>query len=65
MTGALMKSSVPNVVKGLGLVVLGVAIAAGGIYLGEMDDAPGASLVAILLMIAAVTLGVRTALRKT
>ena len=59
-----MKSSVTNVVMALGIVALGVAIAAAGIYLGETDDAPGASLVGILLMIGAVVLGVRTARRK-
>jgi hypothetical protein len=59
-----MTSSVRNVVIALGLVVIGVAIAAAGIYLGETDDAPGASLVGILLMIGALVLGVRTARRK-
>ncbi len=49
----------------LGLVAIGVAIAAAGIYIGEKDDAPGASLIGILLMIAAVTFAVRTARRKT
>jgi len=53
-----------NLVMALGLVAIGVAIAAAGIYLGETDDAPGASLVGILLMIGALTLAVRTARRK-
>jgi len=60
-----MKSSVTNSVKALGLVVIGVAIAAAGIYIGENDDAPGGSLMGILLMIGAVALAVRTARRKT
>ena len=59
-----MKSSVTNRVMALGLVVIGVAIGAAGIYIGETDDAPGAALIGIVLMIAAVALGVRTALRK-
>jgi hypothetical protein len=59
-----MRSSATNLVMALGLVVIGVAIAAAGIYLGETDDAPGASLVGILLMIGALTLAVRTARRK-
>jgi hypothetical protein len=59
-----MKSSVRNRVMGLGLVVIGVAIGAAGIYVGETDDAPGAALIGIVLMIGAVVLGVRTALRK-
>ena len=49
----------------LGLVVIGVAIAAAAIYVGDADDAPGASLVGILLMLGAFVLAVRTARRKT
>jgi tetrahydromethanopterin S-methyltransferase subunit C len=60
-----MKASVTNLVMALGIVAIGVAIAAAGIYLGETDDAPGASLAGILLMIGAVVIGVRTARRKT
>ena len=60
-----MKSSVTNVIKALGLVAIGVGIAAAGIYIGDTDDAPGAALLGILLMIGAVALGVRTARRKT
>jgi hypothetical protein len=41
-----------------------MAIAAGGVYVGDVHDAPGASLVGILLMIGAVVLGVRFARRK-
>jgi hypothetical protein len=60
-----MKSAVTNVLLALGLIAFGVAIAAAGIYIGETDDAPGAALAGILLMIGAVTLGVRTVRRKT
>ena len=60
----LMKSSVTNVVMALGLVAIGIAIGAAGIYIGDTDDAPGAALIGILLMIGAVALGVRTARRK-
>ena len=60
-----MKSSVTNVLMALGLIAIGVGIAAAGIYIGETDDAPGAALMGILLMIGAVALGVRTAWRKT
>jgi hypothetical protein len=59
-----MKSSVGNVVKALGLVAIGIFLAAAGIYIGETDDAPGAALIGILLMIGAVALGVRIARRK-
>jgi len=60
-----MKSSVTNLVMALGLVAIGLGIGAAGIYIGDTDDAPGAALVGILLMMGAVALGVRTARRKT
>jgi hypothetical protein len=60
-----MKSSVTNLVVAALLVAIGVGIGVAGIYVGETDDAPGAALIGILLMIGAVVLGVRTALRKT
>jgi len=65
MKSDLMKSSVTNLVMALGLVAMGVALAAGGIYVGDTDDAPGAALIGILLMIVTVVLGVRIARRKT
>jgi hypothetical protein len=60
-----MKSSVTNVLIALGLIAIGIGSAAAGIYIGESDDAPGAALLGILLMIGVVALGVRTARRKT
>lgn len=60
-----MKSSGSNLIMGVGLVAIGVAIAAAGIYIGDTDDAPGAALIGILLMIVAVVLGVKAARRKT
>jgi len=60
----LMKSSVTNFVMALGLVAIGVAIGAAGIYIGDADDAPGAAFIGIVLMIGAVAHGVRTARRK-
>jgi len=60
-----MKSSVTSLVKALGFVAIGIAIAAVGIYMGDTDDAPGASLMGILLMVGAVALAVRTVRRKT
>ena len=59
-----MKSSVRHLVMALSLVSIGLAIGAAGIYIGETDDAPGAALIGILLMIGAVALGVKTAWRK-
>lgn len=44
-----MKSSVTNLVMALGIVAIGVAIGAAGIYIGDTDDAPGAALIGILL----------------
>jgi hypothetical protein len=60
-----VKRSRKNAVIGLVLVLVGIAIAAAGIYVGEADDAPGAALIGLLLMFGAVTLGVRTARRRT
>ncbi len=60
-----MKSTVTKLVMALVLVVIGVAIGAGGIYIGETDDAPGAAIIGILLMIGAVAFGARIARRKT
>jgi hypothetical protein len=60
-----MKSSLTKVAMALGFVIGGVAIGAAGIYIGETDDAPGAALLGILLMIGAVVLGARTARRTT
>jgi hypothetical protein len=62
---ALVPSSLVNLAMALGIVAVGVVIAAAGIYIGDADDAPGAALAGFLLMIGAVVLGVRTARRKT
>lgn len=48
----------------LGLVASGIALCAAGIYVGETDDAPGAALIGIVLMLGAVALAVRIARRK-
>ena len=58
------KSSGSNLATALSLVAIGLAIGAAGIYVGETDDAPGAALIGILLMIGAVVLGVRIARRN-
>jgi hypothetical protein len=60
-----MRSSGMKMVTAVGLAALGVAIGAAGIYIGDTDDAPGAALIGILLMIGLVALGVKTARRKT
>lgn len=43
---------VPVKWQGWLVVAFGVAIAVAGIYVGDIDDAPGAALIGILLMIA-------------
>ena len=60
-----MKSSAKDLLLAVGLVAVGIVIAAGAIYVGDTDDAPGASLIGILLMICAVVLAVRIARRRT
>jgi hypothetical protein len=64
MENNLMKSSATNLAKALGLATLGVALAAAGIYVGETDDAPGAALLGLLLMIGLVAFAVKIARRK-
>lgn len=59
-----MKSSVTSLTA-FALVAIGIALAAGGIYIGETDDAPGAAVIGIVLMIGAVALAVRMVRRKT
>ncbi len=54
-----------NIARGLALVALGLALAAAGIYVGEADDAPGAALLGILLMLTLVVFGLRTARRRS
>jgi hypothetical protein len=56
-----MKTSAMNPVKAFALVSLGLAIAAMGIYVAEADDAPGAAVLGMLLMVAGVVLGLRAA----
>ena len=62
--GYLMRLSGRNLPAALGLVVVGLAIAAAGIYVGDRDDAPGAALVGILLLVGALALAVRRIRRK-
>src|SRR6186713_2746074 len=56
-----MKTTVMNPVKAFTLCALGLAIAAMGIYVADADDAPGAAVIGILLMVVGVVLGVRAA----
>ena len=54
-----MKTTVMNPVKAFPLCALGLAIAAMGVYVGDADDAPGAAVIGLLLMVVGVMLGVR------
>jgi CubicO group peptidase (beta-lactamase class C family) len=56
-----MKTTVMNPVKAFSLLALGLAIAAMGIYVADADDAPGAAVIGMLLMVVGVVLGVRAA----
>jgi hypothetical protein len=56
-----MKTAVMNPVKAFILIALGLAIAAMGIYVAGADDAPGAAVIGMLLMVVGVVLGVRAA----
>src|ERR687891_1023522 len=56
-----MKTTVMNPVKAFTRIALGLAIAAMGIYVADADDAPGAAVIGMLLMVAGVVLGVRAA----
>lgn len=60
-----MKTSATNLLPALVLIVIGIALGAAGIYVGDTDDAPGAALLGLLLMIGAVVFAVRTLRRKT
>ncbi len=54
-----MTWSVVNLVKASALMALGLAVVVMGFYVAEADDAPGAAGMALVVMLAAVVLGVR------
>src|SRR6185436_9620023 len=56
-----MKTTVMSPVKRFTLVAFGLAIAAMGIYVADADDAPGAAVIGMLLMVVGVVLGVKAA----
>jgi hypothetical protein len=61
----LLKPATKNLILAIGLGAIGIALAAGGIYVGETDDAPGAALLGLLLMTGLMVLSAKTARRKT
>ena len=56
-----MKPTLVNPGKAFALIALALAIGAMGIYVADADDAPGAAVIGILLMIVVVVLGVKAA----
>src|SRR5688572_6031366 len=56
-----MTSTVTNNVRAAALIALALAIGAMGIYVADADDAPGAAVLGLLLMIGAVVVGVKAA----
>ena len=56
-----MKPALVNPGKAFTLIALALAIGAMGIYVADADDAPGAAVIGLLLMLAAVVLGVKAA----
>jgi peptidoglycan/LPS O-acetylase OafA/YrhL len=60
-----MTPSTKNWLIALALVAVGFGIAAGAVYVGDTDDAPGASLAGIVIGFAMALLAVRIARRKT
>jgi hypothetical protein len=62
--GLPLKSSANKLMTAIGLIVIGLAFAAAGIYVGETDDAPGAAMLGFVLMITLVVIGIRIARRN-
>jgi len=60
-----MNSSTTNLLKAFAIATLGVVIATGGIHVGETDDAPGAALLGIVIMLGLMAWAVKLARRKT
>jgi hypothetical protein len=56
-----MKTTVMSPVKRFTLIALGLAVAAMGIHVAAADDAPGAAVIGMVLMVVGVVLGVRAA----
>jgi hypothetical protein len=56
-----MTTMVTNNIKAAALITLALAIGAMGFYVGEADDAPGAAVMGLLLMLGGVVAGVKAA----
>ena len=55
-----MKPIAMKTVKSLVFAAIGLAVAALGIYIGETDDAPGAAVIGLVMMIGMMALAART-----
>ena len=53
-----------RLLSAFGLAIAGILLAAGGVYVGETDDAPGAALLGILLSIGAWGFAIRIIRRR-
>jgi hypothetical protein len=56
-----MRTTLTNAARAFALIALGLAIAAMGVHVANADDAPGAAVIGMLLMVVGVVLGVRAA----
>ncbi len=60
----ILKPSVTSYLVAFSLIAVGVVVGVGGVSLAEADDAPGAALIGIAVLIGAVVLGFRTLRRS-
>ncbi|WOX05130.1 hypothetical protein [Microbulbifer pacificus] len=60
-----MKLFASNLPVAFFLIALGIAIGGIGIYIGETDDAPGAAVIGIILMVGAIWLGIKNVRRNS
>ncbi len=51
--------SMTSLLLPLSLIGLGLTLGVAGVYVGEVDDAPGAALLGLVLMVGAVAYGVK------
>lgn len=59
-----IKLPLMNRILALALILFGLAVAAAGIYVGEIDDAPGAALVSLVVMLGTFVGALKLARRK-
>ena len=57
-------SSLSKFIVVIGLIAMGLTSAAAGIYIAEIDDAPGAALIGVLVALGMIVFAVLTATNK-